>query len=61
IETNYGSVQIKIAKIGSKISNFSVEYEDCKRLAIERQVPLKEVMDQAKIQAAEKLNKSRIK
>ncbi|MGO8880384.1 MAG: nickel pincer cofactor biosynthesis protein LarC [Desulfomonilaceae bacterium] len=52
IKTNYGPVTVKIAKVGGKITNYSVEYDDCKRLAIENRVPLKEVMDQAKIQAA---------
>ncbi|MHB8204155.1 MAG: nickel pincer cofactor biosynthesis protein LarC [Desulfomonilaceae bacterium] len=56
IKTNYGPVTVKIAKVGGKITNYSVEYDDCKRLAIENQVPLKEVMDHAKIQAAKILN-----
>ncbi len=56
IKTNYGPVTVKIAKVGDKITNYSVEYDDCKRLAIENQVPLKEVMDHAKIQAAKMFN-----
>ena len=47
---------MKIAKVAGRITNFSVEYEDCKRLATENQVPLKDVMDHARIQAAKILN-----
>ncbi len=57
IRTKFGSVTVKIAKVGGKITNYSVEYDDCKRLAIENQVPLKEVMDHAKIQAAKIFDK----
>ncbi len=56
ISTKYGPVRVKIAKVAGRITNFSVEYEDCKRLAMENQVPLKDVMDHARIQAAKILN-----
>jgi uncharacterized protein (TIGR00299 family) protein len=44
IRTTYGTVRIKVARVGDKIINIAPEYEDCKRLAIERDVPLKDVM-----------------
>lgn len=56
IKTNYGPVKIKIANVGGNVTNFSVAYDDCKRLAIENHVPLKEVMDHARTQAAKILN-----
>jgi uncharacterized protein (DUF111 family) len=34
------------------VINISPEYEDCKRLALERKIPLKEVFEEAKRQAA---------
>ena len=44
IRITYGTVRIKVARVGDKIINIAPEYEDCKRLAIERNVPLKDVM-----------------
>jgi uncharacterized protein (DUF111 family) len=48
IQTQWGEVTIKIARWPSgKIANASPEYEDCRRVATEHKVPLKEVMQQA--------------
>jgi hypothetical protein len=47
VETPYGPVRIKIASENGKVRNFAPEYEDCRRLAIERKVPLKDVIQQA--------------
>jgi len=44
VETPYGVVKVKVAKLGKEIVNISPEYEDCRRIALERKVPLKEVM-----------------
>lgn len=57
IETTYGPVRVKVARVGGRITNFSVEYEDCRRLALQNQVPLKHVMDLSRIQAAKSLEK----
>lgn len=43
VETPYGSVGVKVARLGGKVMTASPEYEDCRRLALERGVPLKEV------------------
>lgn len=43
VETPYGSVGAKVARLGGKVMSASPEYEDCHRLALERGVPLKEV------------------
>jgi pyridinium-3,5-bisthiocarboxylic acid mononucleotide nickel chelatase len=47
VETPYGAVRIKIASENGKVRNFAPEYEDCRQLALERKVPLKDVMQQA--------------
>ncbi len=47
VETPHGTVRVKVAREGSQIRNFSAEYEDCRRLAREKGVPLKDVMQAA--------------
>jgi uncharacterized protein (TIGR00299 family) protein len=47
-ETKYGKIRFKLAKWEGKVVNLSPEYEDCKRLALEKKVPLKEVFEEAK-------------
>ena len=47
METPYGRVNFKIAKIGNETINVAPEYEDCLRAALERKVPLKQVMAEA--------------
>jgi uncharacterized protein (DUF111 family) len=47
VETPYGTVRIKIASENGKVRNFAPEYEDCRQLALEHKVPLKEVIQQA--------------
>jgi hypothetical protein len=44
VETPYGSVRIKVARREGKVLNVAPEYEDCRRLATEKGVPLKQVM-----------------
>jgi pyridinium-3,5-bisthiocarboxylic acid mononucleotide nickel chelatase len=43
VETVYGKVGIKIAKLGEKILKVSPEYEDCAKLARESQQTLQEI------------------
>jgi pyridinium-3,5-bisthiocarboxylic acid mononucleotide nickel chelatase len=47
-ETKYGKIRFKLARWEGKIVNLSPEYEDCKRLALENGIPLKEVFEEAK-------------
>jgi uncharacterized protein (TIGR00299 family) protein len=47
-ETKYGKIRFKLAKWDGRIVNFSPEYEDCKRLALEKGIPLKEIFEEAK-------------
>jgi hypothetical protein len=43
VETPYGPVKIKVSKIGGEVVNFAPEYEDCARLAREKNVSLKRI------------------
>jgi hypothetical protein len=47
METPYGRINFKIARIGKETINVAPEYEDCLRAAMERKVPLKQVMAEA--------------
>ncbi len=53
IDTTYGPVKVKIARKGDTVINLTPEYEDCKRLAEEQDVPLKVVMAAAWAAAVE--------
>lgn len=48
VETRHGKVRIKISKQGDDILNAAPEYEDCKRIAEQRQMPLKQIIEEAK-------------
>ena len=47
VDTAFGSVRMKLSRQNGHVLNAAPEYEDCKRLAEERGVPLKEVLAQA--------------
>ncbi len=48
VETQWGKVRIKIARWPSgEVANASPEYEDCRELARQHAVPLKQVMQEA--------------
>jgi pyridinium-3,5-bisthiocarboxylic acid mononucleotide nickel chelatase len=47
VETQWGTVRIKIGSIGNTDSQFAPEYEDCRRIAAQEHVPLKQVMQEA--------------
>lgn len=53
VETPFGQVTIKVARLGDKTINLSPEYEDCRRLALEKGRPLKEVYVAAQAAAME--------
>jgi uncharacterized protein (TIGR00299 family) protein len=40
-QTKYGRIRFKLARWEGRVVNLSPEYDDCKRLALERGVPLK--------------------
>ena len=43
-ETAFGSVRVKLSRMNGSLLNATPEYEDCQRIAAERNVPLKEVI-----------------
>ncbi len=47
VETSLGPVRIKLARLNGRVLNAAPEYEDCRRVARERGVPLKEVLVEA--------------
>lgn len=47
VSTQWGDVRIKIASRNGTIANYAPEYEDCRRIAVEKHVPLKSVMQEA--------------
>jgi uncharacterized protein (TIGR00299 family) protein len=47
VETSWGPVRIKIANMNGTVSNYAPEFEDCRRIAAEHHVPLKNVMQEA--------------
>ena len=47
VATKWGDVRLKIASMNGAVTNYAPEYEDCRRIAAERHVPLKDVMQEA--------------
>jgi uncharacterized protein (DUF111 family) len=47
VPTPWGDVRMKIASMNGTVTNYAPEYEDCRRIAAEHQVPLKTVMQAA--------------
>jgi uncharacterized protein (DUF111 family) len=52
VDTPYGRVRIKVARLDDGIVNLAPEYEDCRRLALETGQPLKEVYAAAQAAAS---------
>lgn len=49
VETSYGPVRMKVARSEGGIVNAAPEYDDCRRIAEEKSVPMKEVMQAAQV------------
>jgi len=47
VGTTYGPVRIKLASANGKVVNAAPEYEDCRRIAAEKNVPLRQVLAEA--------------
>jgi uncharacterized protein (DUF111 family) len=45
-----------MAKRNRRIINLTAEYDDCKRVALEKKIPLKKVMDEVKSEALSHLS-----
>jgi pyridinium-3,5-bisthiocarboxylic acid mononucleotide nickel chelatase len=47
VGTPWGDVRMKIASMNGTVTNYAPEYEDCRKIAERKQVPLKTVMQEA--------------
>ena len=47
VSTRWGDVRMKLANLNGTVSHYAPEYEDCRRIATEKNVPLKAVMQEA--------------
>lgn len=56
VPTSWGEVRMKIASMNGTVTNYAPEYEDCRRIAAENHVPLKNVMQEAAQSYAKGLN-----
>jgi uncharacterized protein (TIGR00299 family) protein len=43
VNTPYGAVQVKVARLGDRVVTISPEFEDCRRLAEQSHIPVKEI------------------
>jgi uncharacterized protein (TIGR00299 family) protein len=48
VDTAFGKIRVKVSKRGEEILTVTPEYEDCRKIAEEKQVPLKQVMEEAR-------------
>jgi uncharacterized protein (TIGR00299 family) protein len=48
VHTQFGDVRVKISRVNGHIRHAAPEFEDCKKLAEQKHVPLRQVMDEAK-------------
>ena len=51
VATRFGTISCKTATHGDTLINVKPEYDDCKRVALEQNVPLKTVLEEAHCQA----------
>jgi len=51
VETELGRVNVKLGRLGGELITVSPEYDDCRRLAAEQGVPLKDVYEKARAAA----------
>jgi uncharacterized protein (TIGR00299 family) protein len=47
VETPWGSVRVKIASLGGDVTHYAPEFDDCRRIAQQQQIPLKQVIEAA--------------
>jgi uncharacterized protein (TIGR00299 family) protein len=47
VHTQYGDVHVKLARVNGSIRHVAPEYEDCRKLAAEKNVPLQQVINEA--------------
>jgi pyridinium-3,5-bisthiocarboxylic acid mononucleotide nickel chelatase len=47
VGTEFGEVRIKVSRVGGRILHVAPEFEDCRKLAVEKNVPLQRVIAEA--------------
>jgi hypothetical protein len=47
VSTSYGDVRIKLSRSNGHILHVAPEYDDCRKLAVEKQVPLQQIITEA--------------
>jgi uncharacterized protein (TIGR00299 family) protein len=47
VSTSYGPVRIKLSRSNGQVLHAAPEYDDCRKLAVEKQVPLQQVISEA--------------
>jgi uncharacterized protein (TIGR00299 family) protein len=47
VSTSFGDVRIKLSRVNGRILHVAPEYEDCRKLAVEKNVPLQRVINEA--------------
>jgi pyridinium-3,5-bisthiocarboxylic acid mononucleotide nickel chelatase len=57
VSTRFGDVRVKVAKTDGRIRHASPEFEDCRKLAEDHNVPLQQVMEQAMLRFEEQHKK----
>ena len=57
VTTRFGEVRLKISRVDGRVQRAAPEFDDCRKLAEEKNVPLHEVMEQAMRQFAEQYKK----
>ena len=43
VDTRFGKVRFKVARLGDRVVNATPEYEDCRKIATKQRIPLKQV------------------
>ena len=56
VETQFGSINVKLKIIDGKVVNVYPEYEDCRRIAIDKNLPLQKVFQIAQIKGNQLLD-----
>jgi uncharacterized protein (TIGR00299 family) protein len=58
VSTEFGEVRMKVARVNGRIQHASPEFEDCRKLAEQQNVPLHRIMEAAMRQWSQRLGQS---
>ncbi len=54
VATSWGEAAVKVSSYKNKISNIAPEFEDCRKIAEEHNIPLKTILQEVLAQAIRK-------